>query len=170
MCRVFHFRGQTVGKSSQIWPWIETSRNWKFTDFSSKQLWFLRFKLAMLDTYKFSYLYSDDPVSRNYELSVLAEFQAISKYDVITHVKHWLTMKLTLYWLIALLFVDVNYQFASKDHFVNTFQLALNKIQDAGQTKSNDPKCPFPQGLGYICENLVQPTRQERASPQSPWA
>ena len=42
----------------------------------------------MLDTYKFSYPYSDDPVSRNYELSVLAEFQAISKYDVITHVKH----------------------------------------------------------------------------------
>merc|ERR1711935_1010322 len=46
--------------------------------------------------------------------------------------------------------------------------LVLNKIQDAGQTKSNDPQCPFPQGLGYICENLVQPTRQERASPQKP--
>ena len=40
------------------------------------------------------------------------------------------------------------------------------KHQNAGQTESNDPQCPFPQGLGSLRENLVQPTRQEGASPK----
>merc|ERR1712062_827926 len=44
---------------------------------------------------------------------------------------------------------------------------ASKKLQDAGQTESNGPKCPFPQRLGQLCEELVQPTRQERTSPQS---
>merc|ERR1712110_1377936 len=47
--------------------------------------------------------------------------------------------------------------------FDSVSRSALNKIQDAGQTKSNDPKCPFPQGLDtYVKTWFNQPARKER--------
>ena len=33
------------------------------------------------------------------------------------------------------------------------YRAAIKKIQDDGQTKSNDPQCLFPKGLGYILTN-----------------
>merc|ERR1712203_480025 len=51
------------------------------------------------------------------------------------------------------------YNLRSKEH--------VNKqLQDACQTQSNDTKCPFPQGLGQVCQNMVQPTCKKRASAQ----
>merc|ERR1712018_1075610 len=52
-------------------------------------------------------------------------------------------------------------------HVLHCFRL-LKISQDAGQTKPNGAQCALPQRLGSLCQNLVQPTRQEGEAPQNP--
>merc|ERR1711953_306545 len=52
-------------------------------------------------------------------------------------------------------------------HVLHCFRL-LKISQDAGQTKPNGAQCALPQRLGSLCQNLVQPTRQEGQAPQNP--